>query len=175
MQFGGQFLARLQAAVEVEQLKQIDDRGTPVQLLPRGLQFAVQDSFDVDLLTYVGGVLSSVLPSGCVSMVNALPGKEVIVPVYKRALVDIVVNGVLLGHGYQVERYALIQLTGFDFQSLDLLGLSLGGPKSMPGDPQCPTLLGLELPLCQGLQGYLVGYLTPDEAKLRIAGAQLIA
>jgi len=132
-------------------------------------------SFDVDLLTYVGGVLSSVLPSECVSMVNALPGKEVIVPVYTRALVDIVVNGVLLGHGYQVEKYALIQLTGFDFQSLDLFGLTLGGPKSMPGDPQCPTLLGLELPLCQGLQGYLVGYLTPDEAKQRIAGAQLIA
>jgi len=132
-------------------------------------------SFQVDLLTYVGGVLSNLLPSECVSMVMSLSGKEIIVPVYKRALVDIVVGGVLLGKGYKVEKYALIQLTGYDFESLSLLGLSLGGPKSMPDSPKCPELLGLELPLCQGLQGYLVGYLTPDEAKQRIAGVQLIA
>ncbi len=132
-------------------------------------------SFDVDLLTWVGGTLSNVLPSECVSMVNALPGKEVIVPVYSNVLGPIIINGALLGQGYQVQKYALIQLTGYDFQSLNILGVSTGGPKSMPGNPQCPTLLGLELPLCQGLQGYLVGYLTPAEAKLRIAGVQLIA
>lgn len=142
-----------------------------------GASWAVGDncSFDVDLLTWVGGVLSNVLPSECVSMVNSLPGKEVIVPVYSRALTDIVVNGVLLGHGYKVEKYALIQLTGYDFESLSIAGLSLGGPKSMAGSPKCPELLGLELPACQGLQGYLVGYLTPDEAKQRVAGVQLIA
>ena len=132
-------------------------------------------SFDVDLLTWVGGTLSNLLPSECVSMVNSLPGKEVIVPVYSHVLGPIIINGVLLGQGYQVEKYALIQLTGYDFESLSVLGLSLGGPKNMPGNPKCPTVLGLELPLCQGLQGYLVGYLTPAEAKLRIAGVQLIA
>lgn len=132
-------------------------------------------SFDVDLLTWVGGTLSNLLPSECVSMVASLPGKEVIVPVYSNVLVPIIVNGVLLGQGYEVKKYALIQLTGYDFESLNVLGISLGGPKSMPGNPKCPTLLGLELPLCQGLQGYLVGYLTPAEAKQRIAGVQLIA
>lgn len=132
-------------------------------------------TFDIDLLTYVGGTLSNLLPSECVSMVTSLPGKEVIVPVYNRVLGPIVVNGVLLGNGYRVEKYALIQLTGYDFQSVNLLGIPLGGPKSMPGNPQCPALLGIELPLCQGLQGYLVGYLTPAEAKQRIVGVQLIA
>lgn len=132
-------------------------------------------SFDLELLSYVGGTLSNLLPSECVSMVNALPGKEVIVPVYSNVLVPIVVNGVLLGMGYKVEKYALIQLTGFDFQSVNLLGISLGGPKNITGNPKCPEVLGIELPLCQGLQGYLVGYLTPDEAKQRVAGVQLIA
>lgn len=132
-------------------------------------------SFDVDLLTWVGGTLSNLLPSECVSMVDSLVGKEVIVPVYSNVLGPIIINGVLLGNGYKVEKYALIQLTGYDFQSVNLLGISLGGPKNISGSPQCPTLLGIELPLCQGLQGYLVGYLTPDEAKQRVAGVQLIA
>lgn len=132
-------------------------------------------SFDVDLLTWVGGTLSNLLPSECVSMVTSLPGKEVIVPVYSNVLGPIIINGVLLGQGYQVQKYALIQLTGYDFNSLTILHVSTGGPKYMPGNPQCPSLLGFELPLCQGLQGYLVGYLTPAEAKQRIAGVQLIA
>lgn len=143
-----------------------------------GATWAVGDncSFDVDLLTYVGGVLSNVLPSECVSMVDSLIGKEVIVPVYSRVLVPIVVNGVLLDHGYRVTKYALIQLTGYDFQSVNLLGVALlGGPKNMTGSPKCPSVLGIELPLCQGLQGYLVGYLTPDEAAQRVAGVQLVA
>lgn len=143
-----------------------------------GGSWAVADgcTYDIDLLTYVGGVLSNALPSECVSMVGSLVGKEVVVPVYSRVLGPIVVNGVLLGNGYAIEKYALIQLTGYDFQSVNLFGVPLlGGPKSMPGDPQCPTLLGIEEPLCQGLQGYLVGYLTPAEAKQRIAGVQLIA
>ena len=144
-----------------------------------GGSWAVADgcTYDIDLLTYVGGVLSNLLPSECVSMVGSLPGKEVIVPVYSRVLGPIVVDGVLLGYGYKIEKYALIQLTGYDFQSVNLFGISLGGPKSMPGDPQCPDILltGLEEPLCQGLQGYLVGYLTPAEAKQRVAGVQLIA
>lgn len=133
-------------------------------------------TYDIDLLTYVGGVLSNLLPSECVSMVNSLPGKEVLVPVYGHVLVPIVIDGVLLGQGYKVEKYALIQLTGYDFQSLSVLGLSLGGPKYMPGDPQCPDILltGLEEPLCQGLQGYLTGYLTPAEAAQRVAGVRLI-
>ncbi len=134
-------------------------------------------TFDIDLLTYVGGVLSNLLPSECVSMVNSLPGKQVIVPVYNHVIGPIVINGVLMGQGYKVEKYALIQLTGYDFQSLNLLGLPIGGPKSMPGDPQCPTVLftGIEEPLCQGLQGYLLGYLTPAEAKQRVAGVRLIS
>jgi hypothetical protein len=134
-------------------------------------------SFDVDLLTYVGGVLSNLLPSECVSMVNSLPGKEVIVPVYGHVLVPIVVNGVVLGNGYTVQKFALIQLTGFDFEGVNLFGASLGGPKNISGDPKCPDpILGLGIDLlCQGLQGYLVGYLTPAEAKQRVAGVQLIA
>ena len=132
-------------------------------------------TFDLSLLSYVGSTLSNLLPAQCVSTVNALPGKQVIVPVYGSVLVPIVVNGVLLGYGYQVTKYALINLTGYDFEGVNLLGVSLGGPKDITGNPQCPPpLLGLDL-LCQGLQGYLVGYLTPDEAAQRVAGVQLIA
>lgn len=130
--------------------------------------------FDVNLLTYVGGVLSNLLPPNCVSKVTSLIGKQVLLPVYSKALSQIVVNGVLLGNGYKVEKYALVTVTGYDFQSVNLLGISLGGPKNMPGNPQCPSLLGIEEPLCQGIQGKLTAFLTPAEAAQRVAGVQLI-
>lgn len=131
-------------------------------------------SFDVNLLSYVGGVLSNLLPSECVSKVTSLIGKDVLLPVYGGALGPIVINGVLLGQGYKVEKFAVVRVTGYDFESLNLLGISLGGPKSMPGSPECPTILTLELPLCQGIQGYLTEYLTPDQAAQRLQGVKLI-
>jgi Flp pilus assembly protein TadG len=131
-------------------------------------------SFDVNLLTYVGGVLSNVLPPQCASMVTTLVGRQVLLPVYDDVIGPIVINGVLLGNGYAVQKYALVTVTGYDFQSVNLLGISLGGPKSMPGNPQCPTVLGIELPLCQGIQGKLVAFLTPAEAAQRLAGVRLI-
>lgn len=132
-------------------------------------------SFDVNLLTYVNGVLSNVLPSQCVSMLGSLIGKQVLIPVYDQVLVPIVVNGVLLGQGYQVKKYALFTVTGYDFQSVNILGVSLGGPKSMPAGPQCAVVLGIEFPLlCQGLQGKLTQFVTAAEAAQMQVGVQLI-
>jgi hypothetical protein len=131
-------------------------------------------SFDVNLLTYVGGVLSNVLPPQCAALVTTLIGKQVLLPVYDHVLGPIVINGALLGNGYAVTKYALVTVTGYDFQSVNVFGISLGGPKNMPGAPQCPTLLGIEVPLCQGIQGQFVGYLTPAEAAQRLVGVQLI-
>jgi hypothetical protein len=95
-----------------------------------------------------------------------------------------VINGVLL-HRHEVKSYALVEVTGYDFQTLQL-GLlnsisATIGPKSFPsGGPQCPNLISLppiatvEYPLCQGVQGIFHGYLTPAEAQQRLVGVQLI-
>lgn len=132
-------------------------------------------SFDVNLLTYVNGVLSNVLPSQCVSMLASLIGKQVLIPVYDQVLGPIVINGVLLGNGYQVQKYALFTVTGYDFQSVNALGLTLGGPMNISGSPQCAVVLGIQFPLtCQGLQGKLTQFVTPAEAAQLLVGVQLI-
>jgi Flp pilus assembly protein TadG len=140
-------------------------------------------TFDVNLLSYLSDVLTKVLPTNCAPIVSGLVGKYVLLPVYSHVLTNIVVKGVLLGQGYAVQKYALVQVTGYDFQtvSLNLLGLPLSvGPANISGSPQCPTvdllhILNVQDLLCQGLQGYLQGYLTPTEAAARMRGVELIS
>ena len=140
-------------------------------------------TFDVNLASYVLSTLTKVLPTICAPMVPSLIGKYVLLPVYSHVLTSIVINGVLLGQGYTIQKYALVQVTGYDFQTLNvsLLGAITAsiGPKDITGAPQCPTiniaLVTLELPTCQGLQGYFQGYLTPAQAAARMHGVQLTA
>jgi hypothetical protein len=138
--------------------------------------------YTVDLLSYVSSTLTKVLPTQCAALVSSLIGKQVMLPVYSRILGPIVINGALLGNGYQVEKYAVMTVTGYDFQTLNLsvFGAVTAtiGPKSMPGAPQCPSVdvafVHVEMPTCQGLQGVFSGYLTPAEAAQRLVGVQLI-
>lgn len=150
--------------------------------LDDGLSLLSSDcSFDIDLVAYVSTTLTKVLPTQCSHLLPSLIGRQVLLPVYDRVLVPIVVNGVLLGQGMKVEKYALMEVTGYDFQTLELNVLNVVsatiGPKQMPATgPKCPNLpvLPIEVPACQGLQGTFHGYLTPAEAAQRLAGVQLI-
>ncbi len=139
-------------------------------------------TFDVNLLSYLDDVLTKVLPTNCAPVVDSLMGKYVLLPVYSHVLTDIVVKGVLLGKGYAVQKYALVQVTGYQFQTvgLNVLGFPVViGPSNISGNPQCPSLnlgvLDIDDVLCQGLQGYFQGYLTPTEAAARMRGVQLIS
>lgn len=150
--------------------------------LDDGLSLLNSDcTFDMDLVAYVSTTLTKVLPTQCAHLVPSLIGRQVLLPVYDRILVPIVVNGVLLNQGMQITKYALVEVTGYDFQTLDLNLLNIVtatiGPKNMPATgPHCPDLplVGIEVPACQGLQGIFHGYLTPAEAAQRLAGVQLI-
>jgi Flp pilus assembly protein TadG len=146
--------------------------------LDDGLSLLHSDcSFDIDLVAYVSSTLTKVLPTQCAHLLPSLIGRQVLLPVYNRVLVPIVVNGVVLNQGMQITKYALVEVTGYDFQTLDVLNIAIG-PKSMPATgPHCPNVLFLPLeePTCQGLQGIFHGYLTPAEAQARLAGVQLIA
>lgn len=151
--------------------------------LDDGLSLLGSDcSYSVDLVAYVSTTLTKVLPTQCAASASRLVGKQVLLPVYDRVLVPIVVNGVLLGNGYRVTKYALVKLTGYDFQTLDVNLLNVVtatiGPKQMPATgPHCPDLLGipgLETPTCQGVQGVLQGFMTPAEAQQLLLGVHLI-
>ena len=150
--------------------------------LDDGLSLLNSDcTFDMDLVAYVSTTLTKVLPTQCSYLLPSLIGREVLLPVYDRILVPIVVNGVLLNNGMQIKKYALVTVTGYDFQTLEVNLLNIVqatiGPKSMPSTgPHCPNLplLPIEVPACQGLQGVFEGYLTPAEAAQRLAGVQLI-
>lgn len=150
--------------------------------LDDGLSLLTSDcSYDIDLVAYVSSTLTKVLPTQCEPLLPSLIGRQVLLPVYDRILVPIVVNGVLLNQGMQIQKYALVEVTGYDFQTLELNLLNVVtatiGHKSMPATgPRCPNLplLPIEVPACQGLQGVFHGYLTPAEAAQRLAGVQLI-
>jgi len=149
--------------------------------LDDGLSLLRSDcTFDLDLVAYLSSTLTKVLPTQCQYLVPSLIGRQVLLPVYDSVLMPIVVNGVLLGQGMQIQRYALVEVTGYDFQTLELnLGIISAsiGPKDMPATgPRCPNLplLPIEVPACQGIQGIVHGYLTPAEAAQRLAGVQLI-
>ncbi len=150
--------------------------------LDDGLSLLSSDcSFDIDLVAYISTTLTKVLPTQCAHLLPSLIGRQVLLPVYDRVLVPIVVNGVLLDQGMQIQKYALVEVTGYDFQTLELNLLNVVsatiGPKDMPTTgPHCPNLplLPIEVPACQGLQGVFHGYLTPAEAAQRLAGVQLI-
>jgi hypothetical protein len=150
--------------------------------LDDGLSLLNSDcTFDIDLVAYVSTTLTKVLPTQCSSLLPSLIGRQVLLPVYDRVLVPIVINGVLLGQGMQIQKYMLVEVTGYDFQTLDLNLLNIVtatiGPKDMPATgPHCPNLplLPIEVPACQGIQGVFHGYLTPAEAAQRLVGVQLI-
>ena len=150
--------------------------------LDDGLSLLDSDcSFDIDLVAYVSSTLTKVLPTQCSHLLPSLIGRQVLLPVYDRVLVPIVVNGVLLNQGMEVKKYALMEVTGYDFQTLSINLLNIVtasiGPKDMPATgPHCPNLpiLPIEVPACQGLQGVFHGYLTPAEAAQRLIGVQLI-
>jgi Flp pilus assembly protein TadG len=157
---------------------------TDLLSLDDGLSLLNSDcTFDMDLVAYISTTLTKVLPTQCSALLPSLIGRQVLLPVYDRVLVPIVVNGVLLGQGMQIQKYALVEVTGYDFQTLELtlLGNAVSltvGPKSMPATgPHCPDLpiVNIEVPACQGLQGVFHGYLTPAEAAQRLSGVQLIA
>lgn len=155
--------------------------GTSLLSLDGGLSLLTSNcQYDIDLVAYVSTTLTKVLPTQCSAMVSSLIGRQVLLPVYNNVLVPIVVNGVLLGNGYQVQKYALMEVTGYDFQTLSLsLGIISAtiGPKNMPASgPHCPNLpiLPIEVPGCQGLQGVFHGFLTPAEAAQLLVGVQLI-
>jgi Flp pilus assembly protein TadG len=150
--------------------------------LDDGLSLLNSDcSYDIDLVAYVSSTLTKVLPTQCAHLAPSLIGRQVLLPVYDRILVPIVINGVLLNRGMEIKRYALVEMTGYDFQTLDLNVLNIVtatiGPKNMPATgPHCPNLpiVPIEVPACQGIQGIFHGYLTPAEAAQRLAGVQLI-
>lgn len=151
--------------------------------LDNGISLLGSDcSYEVGLVAYVSSTLTKVLTTQCAALASSLVGKQVLLPVYDRVLLPIVVNGVLLGNGYQVKKYALVTLTGYDFQTLDVNLLNIVtatiGPKNMPATgPRCPDLLGipgLETPTCQGVQGVLQGFKTPAEAQQLLLGVRLI-
>lgn len=151
--------------------------------LDDGLSLLKSDcTFDIDLVAYVSTTLTKVLPTQCEYLLPSLIGRQVLLPVYDRILVPIVVNGVLLNQGMQIQKYALVEVTGYDFQTLELnlLGNAVQlkiGEKNMPASgPHCPNLplVPIEVPACQGLQGIFHGYLTPAEAAQRLSGVQLI-
>lgn len=158
-------------------------------------------SYDpVALASYVGATLRKLIPvTACADRLPSLVGQSVLVPIYDSALPQTV--GELLGTA-QIDRYAEIVLTGYEFDGL----LGIGTIESYPtgDDPSCPgtladllgvsgpiggilTLLELVLPgvvdvlvndvlqLCQGLQGHVVDAdLTPEEAAERLNGYRLI-
>jgi hypothetical protein len=162
------------------------DNTTLISLDQNGLSLLNHDcSYNIDLVAYVGSIVNEALPINCQGLLAGLIGRQVLLPVYDGVLTDVVINGVLL-HRHQVTKYALVEVTGYDFQTLqlDLLNSVTAtiGSKNISGPPslQCPNLISLpplatvEYPLCQGVQGIFHGYLTPAEAKLRLVGVQLI-
>lgn len=156
--------------------------GTSLLSLDDGLSLLTSNCrYDIDLVAYVSTTLTKVLPTQCSSLVSGLIGKQVLLPVYDNVVVPIVVNGVLLGNGYQVQKYALMTVSGYDFQTLSVNLLNIVtatvGPKNMPATgPHCPNLplVPIETPGCQGLQGVFHGFLTPAEAAQMLVGVQLI-
>jgi hypothetical protein len=156
--------------------------GTSLLSLDDGLSLLTSDCrYDIDLVAYVSTTLTKVLPTQCASLATSLIGKQVLLPVYDDILVPIVIDGVLLGNGYQVEEYALVVVTGYDFQTLSVNLLNIVtatiGPKNMPATgPHCPNLpiVPIETPGCQGLQGVFQGFVTPAEAAQMLVGVQLI-
>lgn len=155
--------------------------GGVTDLLGPGWLATPQCTFDVTLTSYVVSTLSKVLPTPCAPIVPGLVGKYVLLPVYNHVLTTIIVNGVVLGQGYRIQKFALFRLSGYDFSTLQISGAVVTqlGPSNIAGAPQCPTvnlgLLTAKEPSCQGLQGFFVQYLTPTEAAARVHGVQLVA
>ena len=125
--------------------------------LDDGLSLLDSDcSFDIDLVAYVSSTLTKVLPTQCSHLLPSLIGRQVLLPVYDRVLVPIVVNGVLLNQGMEVKKYALMEVTGYDFQTLSINLLNIVtasiGPKDMPStraalpEPADPSDRGAGLP-----------------------------
>jgi hypothetical protein len=129
---------------------------------------------DDGLLPYLSSTVTKILPTYCEPVVAGLVGRQVLLPVYDSALGDVVIDGALL-NDFPVEGYALVEVTGYDFEigvRLGIITLTFGQADMPATGPQCPTSL-LHL-TCQGIQGIYHGILTPAEAAQLLQGVRLI-
>jgi Flp pilus assembly protein TadG len=179
-------------------------------VVPAWMVDGTQDcAFDVNLVTVVTGTLSAVIPDACQTRIQSLVGHRILLPVYEHPLTGVLLQcvvGGLLGSlltgaasnsDCVIEKYAVVDLTGYDFQSVDAnvllniplaLQLALGvqvGFADMPGQPNCATInasLGavvnavVGMPLCQGIQGQFRGFVSiADAAALQKGDVTLVA
>ena len=129
--------------------------------------------FDVRLLTFVTGILTKQLfPASCTSQLATLKGKIVLLPVYDGLLDSLVVDGVLLQR-FELKKYAMFEVTGYDFSSLSILTGNYVSYDSNLTTPRCDLSI-LIINTCEGLQGLHHGFVTPDQAKEMVAGVKLI-
>jgi len=129
--------------------------------------------FDVRLLTFVSGILTKQLfPASCTSMLSTLKGKVVLLPVYDGLLDSLLVDGVLLQR-FEIKKYAMFEVTGYDFSSLSVLTGSYVSYDSDLTTPRCDLSI-LIVNTCEGLQGLFHGFVTPDQAEEMVAGVKLI-
>jgi Flp pilus assembly protein TadG len=162
---------------------------------------------DINVITVVTGTLNGVLPPDCAAVLPGLVGHRVLLPVYEKplgnivlgctvgGLLDALLGTALAGNSCQITKYAVVQLTGYDFQSVaatvSLLNtaqvdLSIG-QAHMPDAPNCGALnvqalnlasLTVPAPLCQGIQGQFQGFVTATQAatiQSATGGVRLVA
>lgn len=160
-----------------------------VGIVAGGWLTAADCTYDPNLLTTVSATVSKVVPTDCADVVQGWGVSEsspqrVLLPVFDSGLNQLVEDDIL-GMG-SVDRYAIVDVTGYSFTGLLGLG-SVGG-----SDPSLCTsdegvigaVLALIPPLlqgllntvtgCQALDGTFVGFATPDEAAAMTAGVRLI-
>jgi Flp pilus assembly protein TadG len=145
--------------------------------------------YDPNLLTTVSATVSKVIPTDCADVVqrwgvSPSSPQRVLLPVFDSGLNQLVEDD-LLGSG-TVDRYAVIDVTGYSFTGLLGLG-SVGGsdPSLCTSDEGAigavlslvpPPLQGLlnAVTGCQALEGTFVGFVSADEAAALTAGVRLI-
>jgi Flp pilus assembly protein TadG len=154
-------------------------------------------NYTVNLLTTLTGTLQQVLPPNCHKAdLDAMVGHDVLLPVYGNPLNELLGCGVLsiLLPPCQVEGYAMVRLTGYDFQSLNAtvvagdLAVNVHTGELVNNPPsQCVTqnlaitsalALNLGAPLCQGIQGTYEQMVTPAQAQVltsATSGVRLVA
>jgi len=168
-----------------------------------------QCTLDMNAVPVVIGVVTQLIPSACVAELQTLLGHRILLPVYEHPLTNVtlqcVVGGLLgsllIGQASNsdcaIEKYAVVDLTGYDFASvnadlyvnlLNLAQVVAGvqiGQANMPGTPNCGqinlqlgSLVGslVGMPLCQGIQGSFRGFVSKDDAaSMQTGDVKLIA
>lgn len=159
-------------------------------------------TYDPNLLTTVGATVSKLVPSECADVVagwDVSPSapQRVILPVFDNGLDQLVLDDVL-GVG-AVDRYAVLDVTGYSFSGLLGLGTVPGSDDALCSDDGVLTdeltdaldgltgslldWLGLQdgvggllndLTGCQALEGTFVGFVSAEEAAAMTAPVRLI-